>query len=89
MHSKRKLVAWLLVIVLVASIPIVAARMRSTPFRLKGLPGPVDTLVVEWIEGSGVYTVTITLDNGVDVFTFDMEINEEEPIESNTQNLYC
>lgn len=45
---------------------------------MENLPGPIDDVI--FIQtGETTYQVTITLDNGYDFFTFDLNVNEGLP----------
>ena len=56
--------------------PEVQADDRIT--RMENLPGPIDDVI--FIQtGETTYQITITLDNGYDYFTFDLNVNEGQP----------
>ena len=77
------LVLLLLVAVLLSVVLVPASRGRTEPqaddtvMKMENLPGPIDDVIFVQT-GENAYVVTITLDNGIDYFTFDLNVDESQ-----------
>ena len=80
MNALKKGMALCAACVLVGSFAVMALTPRGMDRKLKNLPGPIDDVIFERV-GSSVYKVTITLDDSVEFFAFDLEVNADEQVE--------
>lgn len=73
------ILAVLVAVVLITGSCAVTQPEADDPIvRMENLPGPIDDVI--FIQtGETTYQITITLDNGYDYFTFDLNVNEGEP----------
>ena len=72
------LVMLLALVMVLASCGKPEVQAEENIFKMENLAGPIDDVI--FIQtGETTYQITITLDNGYDFFTFDLNVNEGVP----------
>lgn len=78
---KKEIVVILAVLFAVLSIATYCVENKPQAeeniMKMENLPGPIDD-VIFLQTGENSYVVTITLDNGTDYFTFDLNVDESQ-----------